>query len=237
MPAFRDPDLEVPSVLHSSGCPGALRRDGGAAAGSCRCSSATWSVERSASVTLLIERGSACLVQVSGYGPVWVESEMLVTDRGVPLCPVEPSPSDDEVLARWLTENPSARWPRRRIRPRGGDLVLVREEYQSGTLRPWRFLFTVRLGAQPHAALLDPSVPPVTARVAGWSQLRYLALTGDPWRCLLVAFPLPDGAESPGWRSSAYTGLRRAPATAQLGNMAAATASPMASTSSGLESG
>lgn len=149
----------------------------------------------------MLEQGVATLVLPRQRGPVWVETYTLASRRSeVETESVDRSVTDISVLRAYLADNPRKKWPRRRTPPRGGDIVFVRKAFRSGERAPLRYLFCVRRDGVSYAALLDPEVNPSMAMRPDWSHLTMFPLVGDPWRDLMVAFPLPDKTENPGWK-------------------------------------
>jgi len=206
-PIFRNSDLSVPMPLHTERCPARLDRRGVPGDRLCRCRSGRWVLEVGLSGTEIDAKNGAILVQFEGYSPCWIERSALVSELKATVTTLDPLrtpppgaelPPDLELLRQVLSEGVS-RWPRRRTRPVGGDLVLVRAEVKAGEPRPWRFLCTTRQAGARVAVLLDPELARSQVGTFGWHQARYLQLHGDPWQSLLVAFPLPDGTDDPGW--------------------------------------
>lgn len=199
-PSFADPELEVPIPLHLPRCPARLDDEGRPGFQRCRCGTATWFLTAGEEVEVVEERGEAVLIRPDGRALVWVESALLSFRRQRPETPPPSQETDLFRLQQYLEKNPRRKWPRRRSRPQGGDLVFVRTEFKAGQRKPLRFLFTQRRGDVVCAVLMDPALSPSQGFRPAWQHLRYEPLKGEPWQHLLVAFPLPDKTESPGWK-------------------------------------
>ena len=202
-PIFADAALTVPMPLHSERCPARLDARGVPGDRLCRCQSGRWTLEVGSLGAELLLDGDAALVRFDGHSPCWVERGAVVRElrRETPKVPAPRGPQlpPDLVLLRERLDDGLCRYPRRRLRPAGGDLVFVRSDARSGTWRPRRFLCTTRTSKGRVAVLIDPALLRTQTGTLGWHQGDYLPLHGEPWQSLLVAYPLPDGTEDPGW--------------------------------------
>ena len=210
-PSFADADLTVPTPVHLQRCPARLDEEGRASPSMCRCSSATWFLTPGEDVEIVREEGRAVLVRPDSRGLVWVEETLLSfrRDREEGESTSRSEETDLLVLWRFLDANPRKRWPRRRARPQGGDLVFIRSEFRAGERSPMRFLFIERRDGKRYAVLLDAGLSPSQGFRPAWQHWRRLELAAEPWQQLLVAFPLPDKTQSPGWKEVQRGMLRR----------------------------
>ena len=193
-PIFADPKLLRPTSRHSTSC--ANRRGG-----PCRCGLAMWITTSTQEVQVLERQKEASRIVLAPWtAPVWVETSLLHAWRkeSAPRTPEEPKEQARDIdLVRTQLKLGPLTYGRRRLRPKCGELVFIRGQSQA----PWRFLAVAGTGERALAILVDPEVAPSNAMTPDWPEAQLVELDGgEPWRKLLVVFPLPDGTENPGWR-------------------------------------
>ena len=190
---FSDETLSVPARVHSDTC-----------RGTCRCGSPGYELPPGP-VRVIDQRGEAACVAAEGRLPVWVEAELIVRVS----TPVAPKalisatpPPDHHQLMRWIAEQGTPSYGRRRRAPAFGEIVWIRTDLRGTTEDPsaYRLLSVTVLEGRGAALLIDPEVPAASALSVSWEEIRQVDL-GDKTaaQVLVPAFPLPDGSPSEGW--------------------------------------
>lgn len=218
IPVFADSALETASVIHVEGCRSGANEDGHARATLCTnrfC--VQHQLQQGVAVLEVHRTETSLLVRTQTSSPFWIEEGTTVPCRAPKTQDRVRSsrqhtillPPPDYLLVDAWIGNGSTKLPRRRRPIRGGEIVFLRSELnEKRDPEIWRFFALSFHNSRKIALIIDASIPFDSALNPGWRQCRPVLLEHQdglqvqPEQLLIPVFPLPDGTQDPGWRST-----------------------------------